>query len=330
MQYEIIKVPIKSTSSAYYAMLRKSKKEPVRYCECCGERLYRKYNQHNGRWEDYKQFANRRFCDKSCAQIYRRENEKRIVEEKILQGYKPCKEMDGLLVNRDGDFLYKGKAKKVIKHTDRYGRKHTALLNFMLNGKVKSFTASRLVASAFLYGYSDDMCIGYKDGDIHNIRADNLKLITKKQYDAMRCAHASMFHKTATYQYQVDRLNVSIESNEAVLYYFQTGKFDKINKHIEKYLYNCLCDFCLKSLHFGMEQAPMMSADAIAHWYEVLLQGHAVGHGERYCKHILVNFKHKGWYGYSGNIPKNKIELIINNLNLDCLWEKYKVTKIKH
>lgn len=78
-----------------------------------------------------------------------------------------------------------------------------------------------------------------------------------------------------------------------------------------------------------MEQAPMMAADAIAHWYEVLLQGHAVGHGERYCKHILVNFKHKGWYGHSGDVPKNKIELIINNLNLDCLWERFKVTKLK-
>lgn len=330
MQYEIIKVPVKSISSLYYAMLRKSKYEPVLYCECCGERLHRKYNPCNGRWEDWKHFMRRKFCDKSCAQKYRREKEKQIAEEKMLQGYKRCKEIDGLFVNRNGDFLYRGKAKKVLKHTDRYGRKHTALLTFMQAGKTTSLSASRLVASAFLYGYSDDMCIGYKDGDIHNIRADNLKLITKKQYDTMRCAHAAMFHKTATYQYQVDRLNVSIESNEAVLYYFQTGKFDKVNKHVEKYLYNCLCDFCLNSLRFGMEQAPMMAADAIAHWYEVLLQGHAVGHGERYCKHILVNFKHKGWYGHSGNVPKNKIELIINNLNLDCLWGKYKVTKIKH
>ena len=329
MKHETIKVPIKSTSSAYYAMLRKRKKEPLKYCECCGERLHRWYNQDNGRWEDWTHFINRRFCDGVCSQKYRRANERKVAEQKLLEGYRPCKEWEGLYVNRDGEFIFGGKKKVVTKHTDNYGRKHTALLQYRRGGTKHYLTASRLVASAFMRGYSEVMYIEYKDDDIHNICVDNLRLVSKKDYDKARCAHAAQFHKTATYQYQVDRLNVSIESNEAVLYYFQTGKFDKINKHVEKYLYNCLCDFCLKSLHFGKEQSPIYAADAIAHWYEVLLQGHAVGHGERYCKHILVNFKHQGWYGHSGNVPKNKIELIINNLNLDCLWERYKATKLK-
>lgn len=311
-------------------MLRKSKKEPLKHCEYCGEILHRRYNQCNGRWEYLSAFIRRRCCDNSCAQKLRSQGKKADRDKQIPKGYRPCKEWEGLCVNRDGEFIFCGKTKAVTKHTDRYGRKHTAILQFMRGDKRYALSASRLVASAFMRGYSDDMYIDYKDDDIHNICVDNLRLVTKKEYDTMRCAHASEFHKTATYQYQVDRLNVSIESNEAVLHYFQTGKFDKINKHVEKYLYNCLCDFCLKSLHFGMEQSPMMAADAIAHWYEVLLQGHAVGHGERYCKHILVNFKHKGWYWHSGDVPKNKIELIVNNLNLDCLWEKYKVTKIKH
>ena len=328
--YETIKIPIKSTSSEYYSMLRKSKKEPLKHCEYCGEILHRRYNQCNGRWECWSAFIRRRCCDNSCAQKMRSQGKKADRDKQIPKGYRPCKEWEGLCVNRDGEFIFCGKTKAVTKHTDRYGRKHTAIIQFMRGDKRYALSASRLVASAFMRGYSDDMYIDYKDDDIHNICVDNLILVTKKEYDTMRCAHASEFHKTATYQYQVDRLNVSIESNEAVLHYFQTGKFDKINKHVEKYLYNCLCDFCLKSLHFGMEQAPMMAADSIAHWYEVLLQGHAVGHGERYCKHILVNFKHKGLYGHSGDVPKNKIELIVNNLNLDCLWEKYKVTKIKH
>lgn len=330
MQYETIKVPIKSTSSAYYAMLRKRKKEPLKYCKCCGGILYRKYNPCNGRWEDWKHFINRNFCDNSCAQRYRRAIEKKIVEEKILKGFRPCKELEGLYCSENGDFLYKGKSKQVLKHTDRYGRKHTALLKFMFDGKTKSFSAARIVASTFIRGYSNDMYIEYMDDDIHNISVDNLRLVSKEEFYKTRCEHASEFHKTSTYQYQLDRLNVSIESNEAVLYYFQTGKFDKVNVHVEKYLYKCLCDFCIRSLYFGMEQAPIMVSDAIARWYEVLIQGHAVGHGERYCKRILTNFKHKGWYGHSGDVPKNKIELMINKLNLDCLWEKYKVTKIKH
>lgn len=247
----------------------------------------------------------------------------------MLDGYRPCKEYDGLYVNREGDFIFHGKKKAVTRHTDRYGRKHTALLSFRRDGKNESLSAARLVASAFKRGYDKEDYISYKDGDIHNIHVDNIQLITKKEYYKASCEHAASFRKTATYQYQVDRLKTTIESNEAVLYYFQTGKFDKVNRHVENYLYGCLCDFCLKSLYFGMEQAPMMSADAIARWYEVLLQGHAVGNGERYCKKILTHFKHNGWFGYSGKVPKNKIELIINNLNLNCLWEKYKVTKMK-
>lgn len=328
-QYQTIKVPIKKTSSEYYARLRQGKEEPEKYCLYCGARLHRRYNAESGRWEDWSAFLHRKCCDNSCANKLKSQGKKADREKKILEGYRPCKQWEGLYVNREGEFIFNGKNKVVTKHTDRYGRKHTALLSFKRGDKKYNLAASRLVASAFMRGYSDDMYIEYKDDDIHNICVDNLRLVTKKEYDTMRCAHAAEFHKTATYQYQVDRLKVSIESNEAVLYYFQTGKFDKINKHVEKYLYNCLCDFCLKSLHFGMEQAPMMAADAIAHWYDVLLQGHAVGHGERYCKHILVNFKHKGWYGHEGKVPKNKIELIINNLNLDCLWERFKVTKLK-
>ena len=326
-KYQTVKVPIKRTSSEYFARLRNEKEEPEKYCAYCGARLHRKYSPESGRWEYWSLFLNRKCCDNQCAQKFRFYGKRE--DKELPDGYKACKELDGLAVNRTGDFIYKGKKKIVTKHTDKYGRKHTAMLQFLQNGKKTVFSASKLVASAFIRGYGDDLCILYKDGDIHNIGVENLQIVSQKDYDRIRCEHAAEFRKTSTYDYQVERLKVTIQSNEAVLYYFQTGKFDKINKHVEKYLYNCLCDFCLKSLHFGMEQAPMMAADAIAHWYEVLLQGHAVGHGERYCKHILVNFKHKGWYGHSGNIPKNKIELIINNLNTDCLWERFKVSKLK-
>ena len=66
--------------------------------------------------------------------------------------------------------------------------------------------------------------------------------------------------------------------------------------------------------------------DVIARMYEVILQGHAVAYMERYCKKLLQNKKRKGWYGMEGKIPK-KIELIIDNLNLESLCKKYKITK---
>lgn len=330
MQYETIQIPIKKTSSAYYARLRMGLEEPVRHCAYCGARLYRRYSEHNGRWEEWSCFLRRSCCNNECAQRLRSSATKAERDRVKMDGYKPCQGYDGLYVNREGEFIYNGRKKRVLRYTDRYGRKHTAQIRLMRNGRSVSLIASRLVAQAFyLRGYSDDLYITYQDGDIHHIGIDNLRMVSKQEYERMRTKHASQFRRQGTYAYQVSRLTVSIESNEAVLHYFRTGDMERVNAHVRSYLYDCLCRFALDSLHFGMEQAPVMAADAIGSWYEVLLSGHAVGHGERYCKHILTHFKHHGWYGYKGEIPKNKIELIIDNLKLDSLWERYKVTHLK-
>ena len=217
-KYHTIRVPVKKTSSEYYTMLRRGKIEPEKYCAYCGARLHRKYNKENGRWEDWSQFLNRKCCDNSCAQKLRFYGKHEDRQKAIPDGYRACKEMDGLYVNSDGEFIFNGKTKKVTRHTDRYGRKHTALLQFLHNGKKTYLQASRLVASAFMRGYDKDLYIMYKDDDIHNIRVDNLQLVTEKDYDRIRCEHAAESRKTSTYDYQVQRLKVSIESNEAVLY----------------------------------------------------------------------------------------------------------------
>ena len=70
-KYHTIRVPVKKTSSEYYAMLRRGKIEPEKYCAYCGARLHRKYNEENGRWEDWSHFLNRKCCDNSCAQKLR-------------------------------------------------------------------------------------------------------------------------------------------------------------------------------------------------------------------------------------------------------------------
>lgn len=55
----------------------KRKAESEKYCETCGQRLYRK--RFNGRLEDLKAFQKRRYCSLSCA------NTKNIVTEAGLR-----------------------------------------------------------------------------------------------------------------------------------------------------------------------------------------------------------------------------------------------------
>lgn len=316
---DYIKIPIKKTNSSYYARLRAQKVDPKKKCLYCGLPLQRRYNPNNGRWEDWNSYVRRDYCDRSCCH-------KAIKGDKraeLLKGYKPCKEYEGLSVDIEGNFMLNGKKKKVIKTEGK-----TARIIILHEGKKTYFQASRLVATAWK-GASDDDYIDYKDGNIHNISAHNLSIVSKDEYYRKRLEKANASHKTNTYEYQLSRLENVIVEAEAVLYYFKTGSMEKVNKHVEDYLYKNLLDFSLRSLHMGMLEAKDRVADAIARFYEVILNGHAVSHAERYCKMLLVKEKKLGWYTHIGDIPK-KIELKIHHeLNLERLWNKYNVKQFK-
>lgn len=102
----------------------------------------------------------------------------------IPKRYRPCKELADLYVGRDGNFIYRGKPKAVVRTISRHGKILTARIIIMQNGKKMYFVADNLVASAFVTGYKKGSYIEYKDGDIHNICADNLRIVTKKDYYA--------------------------------------------------------------------------------------------------------------------------------------------------
>lgn len=316
------------TSSRYYEQKRKELVEPKKFCACCGKPLHRKFYEANGRWEDWSAFLKRRYCNNSCAAKGVRLEQAKVNEEEFKKNFRPCKELDGLFVDRDGNIVYQGKKKKVLKPTKVSGDKVTAQVRLLVDGRMQYFSVAKLVAHAFKLNYDEDCKISFKDGDIHNVSADNLMIVRRKDYYNAKMKIVSQYRKIGTYQYQVDRLQNVIVEADAVLHYFKTGKMDKVNDHVTKYLYTTLLDWSVKSLHLSVRTASQLVPEVIARMYEVILQGHAISYMERYCKKLLQNKKRKGWWGYEGKIPE-KIELIINNLNLDSLCKKYKVTKTR-
>lgn len=319
---------MKRTSSSYYEQKRKELVEPDKYCVCCGKPLHRKFYETSGRWEDWGAFLKRRYCNNSCAAKGVRLEQAKVNEEEFKKSYRPCKELDGLFVDRDGNVVYNGKKKKVLKSTKVSGDKVTAQVRLLVDGRMQYFSVAKLVAHAFKLNWEDGCKVDFKDGDIHNVCADNLVIVRKKDYYKARMAVVSSYRKIGTYQYQVDRLQNVIVEADAVLHYFKTGEMDKVNDHVTKYLYKNLLDWSVGSLHLSERKAREVVPDVIARMYEVILQGHAVSYMERYCKKLLQNKKRKGWYGNEGRIPE-KIELIIDNLNLDSLCKKYKVVNKK-
>ena len=213
----------------------------------------------------------------------------------------------------------------MIRPVSRHGKKLTARLTFRREGKLMYFCEADIVASAYIPEYKNHGYIEYKDGDIHNIRADNLSIVTKKDYYAARLAVADYYHKIGTYQHQVKRIENTIADAQAVLHYFQTGDMSEVNKRVENYLFECLLLYCVKSLHLSEQTAYEYAADVIVRMYEILLSGHAICHREHHCKELLRQRKRHKVYGVKGSVNK-EIKLIIKGLNLTHIQEKYDVS----
>lgn len=249
------------------------------------------------------------------------------MQQEIPEQYRSCKEFADLYVDKEGNFFYHGKPKAVMRSVGRHDKKLTARINIVCNNKHVYFSAAKLVASAFLPGYNKNAYIEYKDGDIHNISADNLRIVTKKDYYAARLAVANYYHKQGTYKYQVERIENTIADAQAVLHYFKTGDLCEVHKRVETYLFECLMLYCVKSLHLSEQTAYEYAADVIVRMYDILLSGHAICHLEYHCKELLLQRKRHKVYGVKGSIKK-EIRLILNDLDLTEIQKKYDVTMV--
>ena len=243
-----------------------------------------------------------------------------------MQVYRQVKSVPWLEVTADAEFRYKGKPKKVIYCHTVNGRKATARITIRYEGKNHYWQAAKLVAEAWKYGYESSDYITYKDGNIHNLRANNLILDDKKGY--WQYMQRNSGHKADNIEERKRKLQLVADESLMTKHYFETLKMDEINKHVTDYLYNCLMKYSINTLHLGEKPSLEAVPDAIARMYEVIMNGMCLYNYERYCKKLLLNFKKKGNFGLTGKVPK-PIKIEVEQLNLDRLWERYKVTKLK-
>ena len=243
-----------------------------------------------------------------------------------MQVYRQIPGVDGLECTRDGLFRYKGRPKKVIYSYIINGRKATAKITIRYEGKNHYWQAAKLFAKTWKVGYNDDDYITYKDGDIHNISVDNLVLEDRKGY--YKYMQRNSGYKAANIEERKRKLQLVAEEALMTKHYFETLKMDEINKHVTDYLYNCLMKYSINTLHMGERTSLEAVSDAIARMYVFIMSGMCLYNYERYCKKLLLNFKKKGSFGLTGKIPK-PIKIEVEHLNLDSLWEKYNVTKLR-
>ena len=241
--------------------------------------------------------------------------------------YRQVKSVPGLEVSEDAHFRYNGKPKKVIYCHTVTGRKATARIMIMWDAKMHYWQAAKLVAEAWKVGYKPTDCIIYKDEDIHNITADNLILTNSKGYDKYMRRNSVM--KADTLEERKRKLQLVIDEAGMTLNYFKTLEMQPINKHVKDYLYPCLMKFALNTLHFGERKSMEAVPEVIGTMYEKIMNGMCLYNYERFCKKMLHDLKKNGKYGEYWHKLCKPIKIEVEQLNLDCLWERYKVTSIK-
>lgn len=237
--------------------------------------------------------------------------------------YRDVRAVEGLRCTADGRFTYNGKRKKVIYCKKNFGNaKATARITYMVNGKTHYIQAAKAVAMAWKVGYDESKHhIIYADGDIHNIKADNLRLVSYDDFINYRLRNTE--YKADDVEKRKRKLQLVIDEASMTKHYFETLDFTPINRHVEEYLYICLMNYCKETLFLGETVALDIVPDCIARMYECILNGMCLYNYERYCKKLLLNYKKKGSFGFTGSVPK-PIEINVSQLNLDCLWERYR------
>ena len=242
--------------------------------------------------------------------------------------YRKVKSFDGLECSIDAKFKLNGKPKKVIYCGKTYGnQKATARIVFVHKGEKYYFQASKLIAEAWIPKYDiDNDYIIYKDGNCHNIHLDTLQVVTKKVY------YKWLLRNTVNVADDVEQRKSKLRqvAKEAMLTcnYFETLDMSEINRHVTDVLYKKLIVYCKETLFLGTSTTMSIVPDCLARMYEVIMNGMCLYNYERYCKKLLLNYKKKGTFGLTGKIPK-QIQINVQQLNLDCLWEMYPKEK-KH
>lgn len=228
---------------------------------------------------------------------------------------------DGIQVSIDGKFRMNGKEKKAIFPTTVTGRKATAKITYNLNKKKHYYQAAKLVAMAWKPKYREGLNIIYKDGDIHNIHADNLIIVGDKEWWSYMQRNSG--YHGASIEDRKLKLDMVIKEAGLTREFLDTRDFSNINHHVEKRLLPILEDYCLRTIYVGVSTAKLIVPECLARMYECIDNGMCLYNYERYCKKLLLNYKKNGSFGVTGKVPK-PIWAEVEQLNLDCLWERYK------
>lgn len=126
---------------------------------------------------------------------------------------------------------------------------------------------------------------------------------------------------------RVDEIIVSQAEESVLLYeYHQTGDLTKIYEYLTKRLLPHMAYYCAHTLKFGRDTTLVSSKQAAALLLTRIVNDRPILSFTATCKKMLRVYKQRGNFFYYESAPE-KVQLMVNGLNLDELAKVWKVTK---
>lgn len=237
----------------------------------------------------------------------------------------------GVECTRDG-LHWRRPVKGVMKEIHPFRRKHengrqqTAYINVMSNKQSFYHACNTLVAKAWIPRYEEGDYIIHKDGDLHNLNADNLQVCGKAEYTKNTLRKSV---NNVCLEDRIKKLELIKEETEATLDLFKNNRWEKIHRHVERYLVNCLMDYGTRTIHLSKRTCSEQVPEIIVRLYECLDRGYCVYNYERWCKQMLLDYKKSGSFGNKANVPSKNIRKIVPKDKIDQLCNQFNVKQTK-
>lgn len=228
---------------------------------------------------------------------------------------------EGIRVSCEGYVKFYTKPIPVSMTTDqRSGIKRTATCYL----KGKKYSVSKLVAKAFIYGYDDTKRIIYKDGNCHNVEVNNLKVVTQEVYN--KYISKRLVVEAEDYERRTKRAERLMNESKMTYTFFKTRDFSEINKYVSCVLLPELNDYLLRRFNYGKKKSEYLVCEVVSILYDQIDHDKLIMDYIKYCKRMILQYRKLGGFGYLSEIPESIYDNV-DKMNLECLKQKYNVTK---
>lgn len=254
------------------------------------------------------------------------ESKKKTVDWSIYGEFKKTS-IEGLECTIDGVFRKNHRLLKAERRVDVLGRKHRVVIRCKVNGRMEVLNAAKIVAQTWSpQSWFDGCMIWYKDKDKHNIHSDNLILVSEEKYYKIQSERISS--NPLTFEDSYEKIKRRANESSIALKYFETGDFTQINKYIDKHLLPYILKYAL-SKGFSLMSARNLVSEVISILYEWIIAYRPISSYTFFCEKLIRVYKKTNGFGFYERIPNPLTNKFVSQLNLECLCEMYKCTKIK-